>query len=121
MPWQYVGRDRTRQRNGVSSTTIRREPVVLPVGAFPFDDGRDLAWRSTVDDWLRRLGEYLFSTVRFRVGLVGWTDGLDDGTDDLLERGVPEERWVGYLVPSGDSLTWYPPNQRADAGGRTSS
>jgi len=48
-----------------------------------------------------------------RVGLVGWTDGLDDGTDDLLERGVPEERWVGYLVPNGDSLTWYPPNQGA--------
>lgn len=39
----------------------------------------------------------------------GWTDG----TDELLERGVPEERWVGYLVPSGDSLTWYPPTQGA--------
>lgn len=87
--------------------------AVLPVDPFPFDDGRDLAWRSTVDGWLRQLGEHLFSTVRFRVGLVGWTDGLDDGTDDLLERGVPEERWVGYLVPNGDSLTWYPPNQGA--------
>lgn len=87
--------------------------AVLPVGAFPFDDGRDLAWRSTVDGWLRRLGEHLFATVRFRIGLVGWTDGLDDGTDNLLDRGIPEERWVGYLVPSSDSLTWHPPNQGA--------
>lgn len=87
--------------------------AVLPVGAFPFEDGHDLAWRSTVDGWLRRLGEHLFASVRFRLGLVGWTDGLDDGTDDLLERGLPEDRWVGYLLPSGSSLTWYPPNQGA--------
>jgi hypothetical protein len=24
---------------------------ILPVGAFPIDDGRDLSWRAFVDDW----------------------------------------------------------------------
>jgi hypothetical protein len=87
--------------------------TALPVGAFPFDDGLDLSWRPTVDGWLRLLAETLFTSQRFRLGLVGWTDGLDNSADELLENGVPKERWVGYLLPNGSSLTWYLPNQGA--------
>lgn len=58
---------------------------ILPVGGFPFDDDR--AWRLSVDSWLGQLGERTF------------------------ERGIPKERWVGYLLPSGPSLAWYPPNR----------
>jgi hypothetical protein len=85
--------------------------TALPVGAFPFEDGRDLSWRSSVDGWLCSIAQKLLTAQRFRLGLVGWTDGLDNSTDELLEKGVPEERWVGYLVPSGSALTWCPPNQ----------
>lgn len=90
--------------------------TVLPVGTFPFDDGSDLAWRSVVDDWLCRLAEHLFTTVRFRVGLVGSVDGLDGATDELLDRGAPKERWAGYLMPSGEALRWYPPTEGAPFG-----
>jgi hypothetical protein len=87
---------------------------VLPVGAFPFDDGGDLAWRAALDDWLRLVAEHLFASVRFRLGLVGWTEpDLDGDSEGVTEHGIPDERWVGYLVPSGSGLTWYPPNQGA--------
>lgn len=87
--------------------------TVFPVYGFPVDDGSDLSWRSTVDHWLCRLARHLFDTVKFRLGLVGCIDGLEIGADELLVEGVPDERWVGYLVPSGDALTWYPPTEGA--------
>ena len=85
---------------------------ILPVGAFPFDDGHDLSWRALVDDWLRNLAERLFEAVPFRLGLLGWIDDGDDA-EEVIENGVPDERWVGYLVPDSSSLRWYPPTKGA--------
>jgi hypothetical protein len=87
---------------------------VFPVGAFPFEDGGDLSWRASVDDWLCRLAEHVFKAVGFRLGLVGWTDGIEERTAaELLRDGIPQKRWCGYLIPEHESLRWYPPNKGA--------
>lgn len=86
---------------------------VLPVGAFPFDDGRDQSWRGELDCWLERLARHVYKSVKFKLGLVGWTDGLIESASALTMNGVPAERWVGYLLPEGDVLRWHPPNQGA--------
>ena len=86
---------------------------VLPVGAFPFEGDGDLSWRASIDGWLRRLAEHTFNAVAFRLGLVGWTDGMDGGAAELLRGGIPQERWCGFLVPEEDSLQWYPPTRGA--------
>jgi hypothetical protein len=82
--------------------------TILTVGAFPFDDGRDPSWRLVVDAWLRGIAERVHAAVGIRRGLVGWVDGTD-----VAGTSVPDERWVGYLVPTGTELAWYAANQGA--------
>lgn len=76
------------------------------VGAFPFEDGGDFSWRREVDEWLCALARQVFERVPFRFAVVGWVDGSESPP-------VPEERWVGYLVPEDNVLTWHPPNRMA--------
>jgi hypothetical protein len=85
---------------------------VLPMGAYPFDDGGDLAWRDALDGWLCRLAEHVHRTVPFELGLVGC---LDDQPDVIPERSgeAPDKRWIGYLVAGPGGLAWHPPNQGA--------
>lgn len=83
-----------------------------PVGAFPWDDGSSLAWREELDGWLRALAGHVASRQQFKLGMVGFTDGDLEPERALLD-GVPERRWVGYLVPNGDVLCWYPPTEGA--------
>ncbi|MCA9626709.1 MAG: hypothetical protein KC766_03540 [Myxococcales bacterium] len=84
-----------------------------PVGAFPLDDGGDLSWRPELDRWLRGIAARVYATVPFRLGLVGWIIGGDVCAADLAARGVPQERWEGYLWPESGGLGWYPANQGA--------
>ena len=87
--------------------------TAVEIGAFPFADGGKLAWRSDLDSWLRGLAAHVYESVRFGLALVGWTDGDTDTATTIAASGVPGERWVGYLVPEGAGLRWYPPNQHA--------
>jgi hypothetical protein len=87
--------------------------LAYPVGAFPFDDGSPLDWRDELDSWLRALATHVFARVAFRVALVGWTDADSEDPDRLLADGVPAQRWLGYVVPTGDGLRWYPPTEGA--------
>jgi hypothetical protein len=86
---------------------------VLPIGAFPFDDGSDLSWRVGLDAWLCRIANHVYDSVRFRLALVGWIDGGTESAATIAATGVPSERWLGYLLPDGNGLRWYPPNQAA--------
>jgi hypothetical protein len=86
--------------------------TVMPLGEYPFDDGGDLAWRDALDGWLGRIAEHVFRTVPFELALVGWLDAQPDALPG--EPGeVPDERWIGYLVPGPDGLAWHPPNKGA--------
>ena len=85
----------------------------LPVGAFPFDDGLPLDWRADLDAWLCDVARWVHAAHPVRLALVGWTDGHDDVTAaGVAADGVPDERWVGFLVPGADgTLDWHGPNQ----------
>jgi hypothetical protein len=87
--------------------------TVLPVRAFPFDNGNDLAWRSELDEWLCAIGRRVFEAVPFRLALVGFDASEDDDAATFARSGVPEERWVGFLALADDELRWFPPNRGA--------
>ncbi|MEO0559698.1 MAG: hypothetical protein AAF170_16110 [Bacteroidota bacterium] len=84
-----------------------------PVGAYPFDDGLPLDWRTPLNDWLCDIARFVFEELPFQLGLVGWIDPLDITASDVSTSGVPETRYEGYLIPEATSLTWYPPNTGA--------
>ena len=85
----------------------------LPVGAFPFEDGRPLDWRAEVDAWLCDVARWVHAAHPVRLALVGWIDSHDDPTAaSVAADGVPDERWEGFLVPGeGGGLDWHGPNQ----------
>jgi len=83
-----------------------------PVGAFPWDDGTSLDWRYELDAWLRALATHVFARQPFQLALVGFTDGEQE-PERVLQDGVPERRWVGYITPDAGVLRWYPPTEGA--------
>lgn len=83
------------------------------VGAFPFADGGDLAWRAGLDEWLRALAERVFEAAEFRLGLIGWDGGELEDARRFESSGVPDVRSIGYLVPTAGRLRWFAPNQGA--------
>lgn len=70
---------------------------------------------SAIDDWFLAHARRVFDVVRFHIGFIGWMPGTEE--DDELARfdqaGVPSDRWLGFLVPSGDMVAWYPPTLRS--------
>jgi len=92
----------------------------LPIGSlervfhwdeFAIWDYAGSAWRPRVDDWLRALGRHVYTAAPFQLALVGRTDTVeeDEDAEGVAAHGVPSSRGLGYLVPSGDDLQWYPP------------
>lgn len=45
---------------------------VYPVGAFPLDGNDYGSWRVELDSWLTTLGNQVFASAPFRLGLVGF-------------------------------------------------
>ena len=86
---------------------------IFDVGAFPFADGGDLAWRPELDEWLCALGRRVFEAAPFRLALIGSEGGEIEDVDHFYAAGVPTERWLGYLVRNGNHLEWSAPNQKA--------
>lgn len=79
-----------------------------PLGPlWPFDDGRNHAWVLELSEWFRDLADIAFRAAPFVAGCIGCEVG---GNDAILRTcNVPGERWVGYLVPDGSTLAWFPP------------
>jgi len=89
----------------------------FPIGAYPFGDGSNLAWREALDAWLCAIARHVHGQVPFSLAVVGW-DVPDNGdiaaVEDMLIRGeILDERWVGYLVARDSSLEWFGPNRGA--------
>lgn len=61
-----------------------------------------------IEDFLAGLAAWVFTHVEFRRGFIGWeTSGTQDA-DEIQERGIPEVRHVGYVLPEGSTLRYYP-------------
>jgi hypothetical protein len=83
------------------------------IGGYPFgstDEESCKSWQVSINDWLVELGKYIFKLVKFRLGIVGFEVSGETYAQDLSEKGIPEQRYEGYLLPAIDSLRWYPPN-----------
>jgi hypothetical protein len=86
------------------------------IGGYPYDypfDEADVAhreWQIPVDEWLKSIGEYVYSIVPYRLALIGFEVSGEAYASEIAEKGVPAERYIGYLWAEGSSLEWYPPN-----------
>ncbi|GAA3825857.1 hypothetical protein GCM10022226_53270 [Sphaerisporangium flaviroseum] len=83
------------------------------IGGFPFSENSGVAsltWRRSLDDWLASIGTSIFNEVQFRRGLIGFeTDGNFETRQ--LDGATPEERWMGYLIPTDGGLRLDPANR----------
>lgn len=82
-----------------------------PVGGYPFVDEQEESpetWMKEVNSWLKGIAETVYQRVKFRIGVIGFEVNYFD-LEKQLEKGVPDERWDGILIPNGKQLLWYPP------------
>lgn len=86
--------------------------AVYDIGAYPFDElAPSRVWREPLEEWLARIGQFVFAKAPFSLGLVGFEVSGTKEARDLASSGVPAKRSIGYLYPSANKLTWYPTNQ----------
>ena len=82
------------------------------IGGYPFDAAgfahRD--WQVPVDEWLKDIGTHIFSVVPFNLGLIGFEVSGEFYAAEILEKGIPAERHIGYLWSESGRLKWYAPN-----------
>jgi hypothetical protein len=82
------------------------------VGAYPYPfEGESalahLAWRRPIDDWLADIGRQVYAHVDYSLGLIGHeVSGVSYGAD--LAEGPPEQRRIGYLIPTNGELRYWP-------------
>ncbi len=82
---------------------------VLPIDGYPVGPSRtSVAWRVSVDAWLRGIAESTFQSAAFGLGMVGAFCYGDGSAAQVARHGVPADRPVGFLVPRAGSLDWYP-------------
>lgn len=80
----------------------------IPTGGYPFGDFEaSRAWRAPLDTWLSKIGIGLYSVAPYRLGLVGM-EVAGEAYSDRLSGGIPARRPIGYLVPEGGSVHYYP-------------
>jgi hypothetical protein len=81
------------------------------VGTYPFGPISDIpAWRTPIDDFLRRLANWTFARVPFDLGIVGFEIGGDITAQGIRSMGIPDRRPDGILWNGGGMLEWYEPN-----------
>jgi hypothetical protein len=86
--------------------------TAYPVGAYPFDEAdSSREWREPLESWLADIGNAVFAAAPFRLGLVGFEVSGAERVEHLAHSGVPNERGIGFLMPSGKKLEWCPTNQ----------
>jgi hypothetical protein len=84
--------------------------TVYPVGGFPFGCPADWSgpWRYEVEDWLAELGLWVARSAALRMGLIGFEVSGQAYAADIARQGIPDERFVGYLWPSGGAMVYHP-------------
>jgi hypothetical protein len=74
------------------------------VGAFPFDQQSSRPWREPLEAWLASLGRDLFARAPFKLALIGFEVG--DSSSHLTNGRVPDQRWIGCLMPGASGLAY---------------
>lgn len=83
------------------------------VGGYPFDREVNSSdhWQKPIDDWLMEMASYVFSTARYKLGIIGLEVSGQEYSSRLEETGIPEERYYSFLWPSGEEIKYYPRNK----------
>ena len=72
-------------------------------------------WYAEIEGWFRVIGEALYESFGFRLGIIGIeTDLLS--ISNLRRHGIPEDRRQAMLVEAGQRVYWYPPAQARPPG-----
>jgi hypothetical protein len=82
------------------------------VGGYPFDIDikSPESWQKPIDDYLSEIGLYIFAEIQFQLGLIGHE--VSTATDEELAKdGIPDERYMGYLLPSQNQINYFPRNK----------
>ena len=107
---------------------VDRLSLSIPFGALELAYGTDvyenrapapteLSWLFSVSDWFADIGDFVFSSVRYRYALIGDESSVCTAASEIhsetssksVHQLMPGIRWCGYLVPDDDRLVWYPP------------
>jgi hypothetical protein len=75
------------------------------VGAYPFEEEDSLLWRRPLDEWFAVVARALYEQLPFRLAMIGF-EASDNTGKPIIE--VPAKRYFGYVVPSGNFVTYYP-------------
>jgi len=80
------------------------------VQAFPFerDKGMHDDWRKELDNLLHEIGNFIFTSFPFEIGLIGHECSGAAYAQDIIQQGIPTPRNIGYLWPENRHLNYYP-------------
>jgi len=83
----------------------------IRLGGFPFDniDFVYHEWQVPLDEWLKDIATHIYAEVPFKLGLIGFEVSGEVYAADISEKGLPNERPIGYLWAESTDLKWYPP------------
>jgi hypothetical protein len=57
---------------------------------------------------LKEIGEYIHAIVPYRLALIGFEVSGEDYAADIATKGIPAERFMGYLWEIDRHLAWHP-------------
>jgi hypothetical protein len=78
------------------------------VGGYPYEQKRSSDhWQRPVDEWFAELGKHIYSAAPYRLGLIGFEVAGETDSEEVAEAGVPKERYISYLCPSGSDIRRY--------------
>ncbi len=79
------------------------------LGGYPFEeDDSSLTWRAPIDEWFVSIAASVFEVAPFKVALIG-CEVSGDPAAETFGAGLPDERWIGYVIPHGDAVRFVPP------------
>jgi hypothetical protein len=78
------------------------------VGGYPFDEGKGKDWRVPLEDWFAGIGETVYQTAKFKLGLIGLEVSGETNAKVVSANGIPKDRITAYLWAETDRLRYYP-------------
>ena len=84
---------------------------IYPLKGFPLshqDTDAQRQWQQPLDNLFAELGKYVFERAAYRFALIGYEVAAEVDATQIIQIGTPERRWMGYLWPTGTTLTYWP-------------
>lgn len=64
----------------------------------------------TINAWLYTLAERVYRRIQFTFGVIGFETNFSAAKAQVAHA-IPAVRWDGLVIPTDDSLRWYPPTE----------